>query len=96
MTQAGPEISVASTKAYTAQVTVLTLLALYIAQLQEMPGVRVEELVQELQRMSELAEKALKLEDQIKVIAEKLPLVLPPQDGVLLKDRFRRALRGNH
>jgi thiamine pyrophosphate-dependent acetolactate synthase large subunit-like protein len=29
---------------------------------------------------------------QIKVIAEKLPLVLPPQDGVLLKDRFRRAL----
>jgi thiamine pyrophosphate-dependent acetolactate synthase large subunit-like protein len=30
---------------------------------------------------------------QIKVIAEKIPLVLPPQDGVLLKDRFRRALR---
>jgi hypothetical protein len=29
---------------------------------------------------------------QIKVIAEKIPLVLPPQDGVLLKDRFRRAL----
>ena len=32
---------------------------------------------------------------QIKVIAEKLPLVLPPQDGVQLKDRFRRALLGN-
>jgi thiamine pyrophosphate-dependent acetolactate synthase large subunit-like protein len=32
---------------------------------------------------------------QIKVIAEKIPLVLPPQDGVLLKDRFRRALLGN-
>jgi thiamine pyrophosphate-dependent acetolactate synthase large subunit-like protein len=31
---------------------------------------------------------------QIKVIAEKIPLVLPPQDGVLLKDRFRRALLG--
>ena len=29
---------------------------------------------------------------QIKVKAEKLPLVLPPHDGVLLKDRFRRAL----
>jgi len=29
---------------------------------------------------------------QIKVAAEKLPLVLPPQDGVLLKTRFRRAL----
>ena len=31
---------------------------------------------------------------QIKVKAEKLPLVLPPQDGVSLKDRFRRALLG--
>jgi thiamine pyrophosphate-dependent acetolactate synthase large subunit-like protein len=30
----------------------------------------------------------------IKVIDEKLPLVLPPHDGVLLKDRFRRALLG--
>ena len=29
---------------------------------------------------------------QIKVVAEKLPLVLPPQDGLLLKARFRRAL----
>ena len=30
----------------------------------------------------------------IKVIEEKLPLALPPHDGVLLKDRFRRALLG--
>ena len=30
----------------------------------------------------------------IKVRDEKLPLVLPPHDGVLLKDRFRRALLG--
>ncbi len=28
----------------------------------------------------------------VKVAAEKLPLVLPPLDGVLLKDRFRKAL----
>jgi hypothetical protein len=26
------------------------------------------------------------------VLDEKLPLVLPPQDGVLLKDRFRKAV----
>jgi len=32
---------------------------------------------------------------QIKVIAEKLPLVLPPQDGVLLTRRFRQALLGS-
>ena len=29
---------------------------------------------------------------QIKVAADKLPLVLPPKDGVHLKDRFRKAL----
>jgi thiamine pyrophosphate-dependent acetolactate synthase large subunit-like protein len=28
----------------------------------------------------------------VKVLDEKLPLVLPPQDGVLLKDRFRKAV----
>jgi thiamine pyrophosphate-dependent acetolactate synthase large subunit-like protein len=31
----------------------------------------------------------------VKVIDEKLPLVLPPNDGVLLKARFRRALLGD-
>jgi thiamine pyrophosphate-dependent acetolactate synthase large subunit-like protein len=31
---------------------------------------------------------------QVKVIAEKLPLVLPPHDGVVLRDRFRQALLG--
>ena len=30
----------------------------------------------------------------IKVRAEELPLVMPPKDGVLLKDRFRAALLG--
>ena len=31
---------------------------------------------------------------QVKVIAEKIPLVLPPREGTLLKARFRRALLG--
>lgn len=31
---------------------------------------------------------------QIKVLAEKIPLVLPPRDGGLLKARFRRAVLG--
>jgi len=30
----------------------------------------------------------------VKVVDEKLPLVLPPHDGVLLKARFRRAVLG--
>ncbi len=32
---------------------------------------------------------------QVKVLAEKLPLVLPPRDGGLLKSRFRKALLGD-
>jgi thiamine pyrophosphate-dependent acetolactate synthase large subunit-like protein len=31
---------------------------------------------------------------QVKVAAEKVPLVLPPREGVLLKNRFRAALLG--
>ena len=31
---------------------------------------------------------------QVKVAADKLPLVLPPRDGAHLKDRFREALLG--
>jgi thiamine pyrophosphate-dependent acetolactate synthase large subunit-like protein len=31
---------------------------------------------------------------QVKVVAEKIPLVLPPRDGGLLKARFRKALLG--
>ena len=32
---------------------------------------------------------------QVKVSAEKIPLVLPPREGALLKARFRRALLGD-
>lgn len=32
---------------------------------------------------------------QVKVVAEKIPLVLPPRDGGLLKSRFRKALLGS-
>jgi hypothetical protein len=31
----------------------------------------------------------------VKVDAEKIPLVLPPREGTLLKARFRRALLGS-
>ena len=70
-TQAGPEISVASTKAYTAQVLALTLLALYIAQVQETPGIRVHEWLDELQRLPEKAKIALETDAQVEAIAER-------------------------
>lgn len=71
-TQAGPEISVASTKAYTAQVTVLTLLALHIAQVQEAPGIRVDEWIESLRRLPELFREALETEPQVKILAQEL------------------------
>lgn len=72
LTQAGPEICVASTKAYVAQVVVLTLLALYIAQVQEAPGIRVPSCVEELKRLPEKAQSAIATEPQIRELAEKV------------------------
>jgi len=72
LTQAGPEICVASTKAYTAQVLVLTLLALHIAQVKEMPGVRPAEYVKALRGLHEHAARALELEPSIIDLAERL------------------------
>lgn len=71
-TQAGPEICVASTKAYVAQVTVLALLALYVAQIKDMPGVRVEEAVRSLKNLDAVFAKTLELEPQVIELAEQL------------------------
>jgi glucosamine--fructose-6-phosphate aminotransferase (isomerizing) len=71
-THAGPEIGVASTKAFTAQVTVLTLMAFYIAQQRGTitQGKLVEHLT-ELNSIPECVELALKSNDHIKEIAAK-------------------------
>ncbi|MBI1757379.1 MAG: glutamine--fructose-6-phosphate transaminase (isomerizing) [Fimbriimonas ginsengisoli] len=71
-TQAGPEISVASTKAYTAQVMVLTLLALYIAQVNEAAGIRVDDWIGELMQLPEKAKRVLKTEPQIVEVCRKI------------------------
>jgi glutamine---fructose-6-phosphate transaminase (isomerizing) len=71
-TQAGPEISVASTKAYTAQVLVLTLLALYIAQVREVPGIRVPQVVEELRSLGDKAKQCLETEDQVIDLADEI------------------------
>jgi len=69
-THAGPEIGVASTKAFTAQVSVLTLMAFYIAQQRgTITQSKLVELLTELNAIPELVEKALKANDHIKEIA---------------------------
>ena len=72
-THAGPEIGVASTKAFTAQVTVLTLIAFYIAQIKgTVTTGKLVSLLTELETIPSLVEKALKANDLIIEIAEKL------------------------
>jgi glucosamine--fructose-6-phosphate aminotransferase (isomerizing) len=70
-THAGPEIGVASTKAFTAQVTVLTLMALKIAQKRgTLSTDRLKEILEELVRIPEKMLEVLKKDDEIKVIAD--------------------------
>jgi glucosamine--fructose-6-phosphate aminotransferase (isomerizing) len=71
-THAGPEIGVASTKAFTAQVTVLTLIAFYIAQQRgTITQSKLIEYLTELNQIPELVERALQSNDHVKEIAER-------------------------
>ena len=71
-THAGPEIGVASTKAFTAQVTVLTLMALQIAHKRgTITENRFMSLLNELESIPGKVEAALKCNDKAKLIAEK-------------------------
>ena len=66
----GPEIGVASTKAFTGQVTVLSMLALCLAnERRTIDGARYKELVAELTRIPEKMEQALKTNGQIERLA---------------------------
>ncbi len=70
-THAGPEIGVASTKAFTAQITVLALMALTLAQKKgSITKTRYQELSNQLNDIPNLVTKVLESNDQIKYIAE--------------------------
>lgn len=69
-THAGPEIGVASTKAFTAQVTVLTLIALSLAHKRgTISESRYREIITDLISIPEKVEKALKTDEQIRYLA---------------------------
>ncbi len=72
-THAGPEIGVASTKAFTAQVAVLTLMALQIAKKRgTISETRFHQLLTELEAIPAKVEKVLELNEKIKVLATKI------------------------
>ncbi|HEX5244847.1 MAG TPA: glutamine--fructose-6-phosphate transaminase (isomerizing), partial [Tepidisphaeraceae bacterium] len=68
---AGPEIGVASTKAFTCQCAVLTMLALYIGRRRFMGQAQTEELIDGLCAVPEQIEKVLQQSDLVKSIAAK-------------------------
>lgn len=69
-THAGPEIGVASTKAFTAQITVLTLMALQTANIRgTMAESRYRRLLYEMEAIPSKIEEVLKLNDKLREIA---------------------------
>ena len=65
-THAGPEIAVASTKAYTSQVVLLVLLSIYFAELLEIDNSKIKELKKEILELPKKIEETLKTSQIVK------------------------------
>jgi glutamine---fructose-6-phosphate transaminase (isomerizing) len=68
---AGPEVGVASTKAFTAQVAVLTLLAVYLGRLRHLSHPAGERILKELRAMPDILRETLKCHDKVAEIASR-------------------------
>ena len=66
---AGPEIGVASTKAFTSQLVALSLFTLFMARRRHMSVVQGREIVEHLQELPSQIEEVLKLNEEIKDLA---------------------------
>jgi glucosamine--fructose-6-phosphate aminotransferase (isomerizing) len=67
---AGPEIGVASTKAFTSQIVALALLGLYLGNQHGLPLEERQELACRLAQLPALVARTLELEPQVRVLAE--------------------------
>ena len=70
-TRAGPEIAVASTKAFTSQLAVLALFALFLGRQRQLPLTTGESIAKELQRIPALARRILENSAHIRELAKK-------------------------
>jgi glucosamine--fructose-6-phosphate aminotransferase (isomerizing) len=68
---AGPEIGVASTKAFTSQVTVLTMLALYLGRMRHLSSIQGTRILDELRAMPDAIRRTLRCQDTVREIAER-------------------------
>ncbi len=70
-TRSGPEIAVASTKAFLGQLSTLALLIIYLGRQREMSLVTGKRIASELNQLPNLAKEVLKLAPEIKELAKK-------------------------
>jgi glucosamine--fructose-6-phosphate aminotransferase (isomerizing) len=68
---AGPEVGVASTKAFTNQVAVLTMLALYFGRMRHLSGPQAAGMIRELGGMPDVLRRTLDCEGRVREVAEK-------------------------
>ncbi len=68
---AGPEIGVASTKAFTSQISVLAMLALYFGRLRHLGYEAGQRIIDQLENLPSLVETALTCDAQVRKVAEK-------------------------
>jgi glucosamine--fructose-6-phosphate aminotransferase (isomerizing) len=69
-TRSGPEIAVASTKAFLGQLSILALLAIYLGRMRGLGILEGEKLVKKIRELPNLARKILEESSEIKKIAE--------------------------
>jgi len=70
-THAGPEIGVASTKAFVSQLVALALLALYLGRMRNLSDVRAKELAEAVAELPQHIEEILERKEEIEKIAKK-------------------------
>jgi glutamine---fructose-6-phosphate transaminase (isomerizing) len=68
---AGPEIGVASTKAFTSQCVALAMLALYFGRLRHLNYAQGMQIIEQLQSLPDLLRQALEADDEVRRIASK-------------------------
>jgi glucosamine--fructose-6-phosphate aminotransferase (isomerizing) len=68
---AGPEIGVASTKAFTSQVAVLTMLALYFGRMRHLSSLQGERILAQLKALPDVIRQTLSCHEAVRRIAER-------------------------
>jgi glucosamine--fructose-6-phosphate aminotransferase (isomerizing) len=68
---AGPEIGVASTKAFTSQVMILTMLALYLGRMRNLSSIQGMRILDEIRAMPKIIHQTLACHDAVRRVAEK-------------------------